>query len=60
VWGIFDFGLLQDCVIDMSYAIVFWLIVAKFWNPVKVEEDGNRKKLEDKESEDDESEEDAD
>ena len=60
VWGIFDFGLLQDCVIDMSYAIVFWLIVAKFWNPVKVEEDGDRKKLEDKESEDDESEEDAD
>lgn len=41
LWGIFDFGFLQDVFIDLSYAIVFWLILSKFWNPTRVEDDEN-------------------
>ncbi len=53
LWGIFDFGLLQDVFIDVSYAIVFWLLISKFWNPTKVEGDVGEEKVEDKEIEED-------
>lgn len=38
LWGIFGYGFLQDVFIDLSYAIVFWLLIAKFWNPSTVED----------------------
>ena len=43
LWGIFGFGLLQDVFIDLSYAIVFWLILSRFWNPTKDVDDEDEK-----------------
>ena len=39
LWGIFDFGITQNVCVDLVYAVVFWFIFSKFWNPIKKEED---------------------
>ena len=41
LWGIFGYGLLQDVVVDLTYAIVFWIILSKYWNPRKKEDDAD-------------------
>ena len=43
LWGVFDYGLLQDVVVDLSYAIVFWFIISKCWDPVKIKENLEKK-----------------
>ena len=42
IWGIFGFGVTQNVCVDLAYALVFWYIFSKFWNPVKKEEDGEK------------------
>ena len=38
LWGIFGFGVTQNVCVDLAYAVVFWLIFSKFWNPRKQDE----------------------
>lgn len=42
LWGIFGFGITQNVCVDLAYAIAFWFIFSKFWNPKKVEEDAGK------------------
>ena len=46
LWGIFGFGVLQNACVDIAYAVVFWLLLSKFWNPtVKKEEEAEKNEV---------------
>lgn len=39
LWGIFGFGAIQSTWVDLVYAIVFWWILSKIWNPIKAQDE---------------------
>lgn len=43
IYGIFGFGMDQKIVVDLAYAIVFWVIFSRFWNPVKKQDESLEK-----------------
>ena len=39
IYGQFGFGISQRIVVDLAYAVVFWVVFSRFWKPVEKQDE---------------------